>query len=803
MLPQKKPQYELLGVQNPENEQFIKFIQFDHLDIKGIIFLISPLGTCILLQILGFSYLIQFISTVLHISIITIIFATCILDQILRHDDGNKEMKKIALSIEEGAEGFFKAQYGTIFNLSLIFALLIFLVYWQKGSGELEKDEIPVGGLIIGLLEGGSFLFGAFCSGFAGFAGMWVSIKANSRVASAARTCYNKAIQLSFRGGYFAAVINIALAIFGISVLFLVIYFYCYITITDQQKLNEQIDKIPLLLIGYGFGASFVAMFAQLGGGIYTKAADVGADLIGKIENDIPEDDPRNPAVIADLVGDNVGDCAGQSADLFESITAEILSAMILGATLTHEANLHINYKVTFMLFPLVVHCLDIISSTIGMYFVRTQPGIPTKYIEDPLCIMKKGYRIAMIIGFFGFFFICHHCLNPLQHKDAWLYFGMCGLIGIIVSYLFIEVTQYYTDYHYEPVKRIAQASKTGHATNIIAGLSVGMESTGIPILIISVGVLGAYYLGEQSGIKNHQGELIGGLFGTAIATMGMFCTGVYILSMAAFGPIADNAGGIVEMSGCDEQVRQITDRLDAVGNVTKANAKGYSVGSASLASFLLFRAFIDEVNFLSPTKKILDIDITQPEIFISGLIGACTVFVFSSWALRAVGNAAQDVIKEVRRQFRENEGILQGTAQPNYKQCVEIVTKAGLREMIKPGLLSVLTPLILGITLRAINVVRMQELLPAKAICAFLMFSTCTGILQALFLNNAGGAWDNSKKYVETGELGGKGSETHKAAVTGDTVGDPCKDTAGPSIHILIKLYSTITIVMVPLFVD
>ena len=320
-------------------------------------------------------------------------------------------------------------------------------------------------------------------------------------------------------------------------------------------------------------------MFAQLGGGIFTKAADVGADLIGKIEAGIPEDDCRNPAVIADLVGDNVGDCAGQSADLFESITAEILSAMILGATLSREAGFSHQHKVCFMLFPLVVHCLDILSSTVGMFFVRTNPGLPgydAVYgaLEDPTAIMKRAYKISMIVGAIGFFFICHQFLNPPKYPEAWFIFALCGLIGMAVAMLFIEVTQYYTDYNHEPVRSIALASRTGHATNIIQGLSVGMESTGLPVIIISVGVLSAYYLGEFTGIKNDEGHLVGGLFGTAIATMGMFCTGVYILSMSGFGPIADNAGGIAEMSGQPEEVRQITDLLDAVGNVTKANAK-------------------------------------------------------------------------------------------------------------------------------------------------------------------------------------------------------------------------------------
>jgi len=481
---------------------------------------------------------------------------------------------------------------------------------------------------------------------------------------------------------------------------------------------------------------------------------------------------------------------------------------MILGATLAHEAKFTQHEKVTFMLFPLTVHCLDIFASTIGMLFVRTRKGLPEYNpvygnLEDPLEIMKKGYRISMIIGVIGLGVICKFYLDASEsgHSGTWIKYAMCGAIGIIVSYLVVLITQYYTDYNYSPVKTIVFGSKTGSATNIIAGISVGLESTGLSVITISTSIIIAYYLGESVGIKNADGENIGGLFGTAIATMGMFTTGVYVLSMSGFGPIADNAGGIVEMSQQPQKVREITDKLDAVGNVTKANAKGYSVGSASLACFLLFSAFIDEVNFISPIK-IKVVDITTPEVFIGGLLGSTCVFVFSSWAISAVGNAAQDVIREVRRQFRENPEILEGTQDPNYKQCVEIVARAGLREMIKPGLLSILAPIVVGCAFKVIGIYQEKELLGAKVISAFLMFATSTGILMAIFFNNAGGAWDNAKKFIETGAIGGKGSESHKAAVVGDTVGDPCKDTAGPSIHILIKLLSTITLVLAPIFI-
>ena len=618
---------------------------------------------------------------------------------------------------------------------------------------------------------------------------------------------------LCFNGGLFAALINVALAIFGISTMFLSIYFLIYIS--DPTLYHIPYDKIPLLMVGFGFGASFVAMFAQLGGGIYTKAADVGADLIGKIEMDIHEDDARNPAVIADLVGDNVGDCAGQAADLFESISAEIISAMILGCTLSDKINIDSNdIKAGFIIFPLIIHCIDIVISVIGANFVRTKPGMPTggtDYldIEDPLDVMLKGYKVTVFLGFFSVLFATYSLLNIPTYYNisknmnhySWVYFAGCALIGLLDSYLFLRVTQIYTDYNYPHVKSIAIASQTGHATNIISGLSVGFESTTLPVIIIAVSLIGSYNLGLKTNIVDEGHSHLAGLYGTAVATMGMFVSGVFILSMSGFGPIADNAGGIIEMSLNDDSVRTITDKLDAVGNVTKANTKGYSVGTASLACFLLFSAYMDEISLLIK-QDFKIVDIAQVEVFVAGLLGSATVFLFSSLAMAAVGTAAQAVIKEVRSQIKADENILTGRSKPNYKQCVSIVTQAGLKEMIKPGLLSVLSPLVIGLIFKYIGYLKKKPLLGAQAVSAFLMFSTSTGILMALFLNNAGGAWDNAKKYIETGALGGKGSETHKSAVTGDTVGDPCKDTVGPSLHILIKLVSTITLVLAPLLV-
>jgi H(+)-translocating pyrophosphatase len=625
--------------------------------------------------------------------------------------------------------------------------------------------------------------------------------------------CYNDALVLCFNGGLFGAIVNVALAIFGITSLFLGIYFVMYLS--GDSNLELPYDKIPLLLVGFGFGASFVAMFAQLGGGIYTKAADVGADLIGKIEMELAEDDERNPAVIADLVGDNVGDCAGQAADLFESISAEILSAMILGCSLSDKVYTQYSSdaKVGFILFPLIIHCLDITVSIIGAKFVKTRPGLPMggsdyQSIEDPLAVMKKGYKVSVTLGFLGIIVLSYILLNVPSVSDSsdgsnysWLYFAACACIGLIDSYLFIIITQIYTDYNYPSVKSIAMASQTGHATNIISGLSVGLESTAIPVLLISFSLISSYNLGQQANIVDEHYSYLGGLYGTAVATMGMFVSGVFILAMSGFGPIADNAGGIIEMSLSDESVRIITDRLDAVGNITKANTKGYSVGTASLACFLLFSAFMDEITLIE-NKEFHTVDIAQVEVFIAGILGSGVVFLFSSLALSAVGIAAQAVIKEVKHQIRNDEGILRRTSKPNYKQCVAIVTEAGLKQMILPGLLAVLSPVVVGIFFKYLGHLRKKPMLGPQCVASFLMFSTATGILMALFFNNAGGAWDNAKKYIETGCLGGKHSDTHKAAVTGDTVGDPCKDTAGPSIHILIKLVSTISLVLAPIFV-
>lgn len=486
-----------------------------------------------------------------NFSILFIVISGWMLCEILNKDVGPKAMQDIAEVIREGSEGFFLTQYGTIFKYAFLTSIGLFFMYAMRdipASSKLNEYFSPVS---MAFLTSLSFLFGSVASAMSGYAGIWVSVRANLRVAAAARKCYNDAIQICFRGGAFAAIINVALAIFGISSLFLLFEFYFYI----QGAQNPPIEEIPVLLVGFGFGASFVAMFAQLGGGIYTKAADVGADLIGKVEIGIPEDDPRNPAVVADLVGDNVGDCAGQCADLFESISAEIISAMILGGVMAEKAGLDFEYKAGFILFPLLVHTLDLMVSTIGVFFVKTKPGLPSLKpdygeLEDPLDILKRGYYVSLGLALVGLFYICKTFLFVPKHPNAYLFFFGCACVGVIVSFLYVLMTQYYTDYTFGPVQSIAASSQMGHATNIITGLSVGLESTGMPVIVISIAIISAYYMGEGTGIVDQDGNLLAGLYATAIATMGMFASGVYVLSMSGFGPIADNAGGIVEMSG-------------------------------------------------------------------------------------------------------------------------------------------------------------------------------------------------------------------------------------------------------------
>jgi len=671
------------------------------------------------------------------ISLLSLIFVYYLVVKLLKQDMGTEKMKEIHLAIKSGSGAFLKRQYKTIGIMAIILAI-VFLVSYSMFSTK---------GLNEGINVAISFLVGATCSAIAGLIGMWISVRANVRTASAAQRSFSESLQTSFQAGAAPGISITALSLIGISVLYLI-----------HLHLGTPEKEIPQMITGFGFGASLVALFAQLGGGIYTKAADVGADLVGKIEQGIPEDDPRNPAVIADLVGDNVGDCAGRGADLFESTAAENIGAMILGVALYPK------FGISGILFPLILRAFGMLCSIIGILFVKAKED------EHPLTALNRGYFVTSLLATGAFYFVTMQMLKEI-------YFFYAGLVGIIASLAFVYITQYYTESKYKPIKDIVASSKTGHATNIIAGLSVGFESTGLTVLTIIISLILAYNFGTATGIDH------GGLYGTAVATMGMLSTAAYILAMDNFGPITDNAGGIVEMSGADESVRKRTDKLDAAGNTTKALTKGYAMGSAALASFLLFFSYLEEAG-------IKVVDLAKIEVFVGAMIGAALIFFFSAFSMKAVGKAAGDIVQEVRRQFKEKPGIMQGTDKPDYAKCVDITTKAALKQMVMPGLLAVVIPIAVGLIFRA------------EALGGLIMIGTIVGVLLATVMNNAGGAWDNAKKYIETGVEGGKGSFVHAAAVTGDTVGDPFKDTAGPSLHVLVKLLGTLSLALVALFV-
>ena len=720
------------------------------------------------------------LTLILGISVLGLLFALYLMRNVLKRDTGTEKMREISDAIKSGAQAFLRRQYRTIIYLAVALACIIYILYAFVRAHQANDPALPAQ---LAMWTTLSFVLGALCSAAAGYMGMWVAIRSNIRTAAGATHSMNSALQPALRGGAVSGFFVVALSLLGVAGLF---------ALVQYAGVTQDTGKIPLLIVGYGFGASFVALFAQLGGGIYTKAADVGADLVGKVEAGIPEDDPRNPAVIADLVGDNVGDCAGRGADLFESTAAENIGAMILAAGL-YAAN-----KDTFaahglplagiIMFPLVARAFGIIASAIGILAVKVNDT------EDPMKALNRGFYVTALIAMGGFYAASRWLLGP----DYYFHFFLCGLIGVLTSAAFVILTIYYTDYKYRPVLSIARASQTGPATNIISGVAVGMESTGYPVLVIAAAIVGAYFLGSSSGLEH------AGLFGTAVATMGMLATAAYVLAMDTFGPITDNAGGIVEMSQQPKEVRDRTDRLDAVGNTTKALTKGYAVGSAALAAFLLFSAYMDEVKSYMPSFAGV-INLNKPEVFVGAMLGAVLVFLFSSLAIKAVGKAAQAIINNVREQFKNDPGIMLGTSKPDYGQCVDIATKSALREMVAPGLLTVGLPIAVGLVFRWIYELSGRPAYGAsgaEVVGGMLMVGTITGILMALFLNNSGGAWDNAKKYIETGAFGGKRSETHKAAVVGDTVGDPFKDTAGPSLHVLVKLLSTITLVLAPLFI-
>jgi K(+)-stimulated pyrophosphate-energized sodium pump len=726
-----------------------------------------------------------------------IAFALYLASDVLRRDKGPQAMQDVADTIREGADAFVKRQYTTIGMLALVGAVLIGIVIYLVETPDVA-DVPELAGAPIAIMTAVAFLVGAACSMASGIIGMYISVRSNVRTAAAAQRSLVEAVQVAMRGGAVSGFLVVALSLLGVWGIFT-----AYETLIGDVTIAEA----PFLIVGFGFGASFVALFAQLGGGIYTKAADVGADLVGKVEAGIPEDDPRNAGVVADLVGDNVGDCAGRGADLFESTAAENIGAMILGVAaflIAQEAGWP--NPEGWIFFPLVVRAFGLLATIVAMFFIR---GSET---ENPMNILNRGYWVTTLLSVIGLFITTNLMMDTggatgANGWPAWVWFFGAGLVGLATSVAFVYITQYYTAGTFRPVREIAEASKTGPATNIISGTAVGFETTAVTAITIGIALIASHWLGQQAGLLTADGRDVGGIFGTAVATMGMLMTTAYILAMDTFGPITDNAGGVAQFSRADASAREITDRLDAVGNTTKALTKGYAIASASLAAFLLFSAYIDKVNLILGNQiengtraagTLLEaVNLADVSVFVAALIGAMLVYFFSSLAIRAVGKTAQSIIVEVRRQFREMPGIMDYTQRPDYARVVDITTRAALREMVAPGLVAVATPIAVGL------------LLGHEAVAGMLMVGTIAGVMLATVLNNGGGAWDNAKKYIEAGHLTdengvvlGKGTDAHAAAVVGDTVGDPFKDTAGPSLHVLVKLLATITLVLAPLFI-
>ena len=725
-----------------------------------------------------------------------VLFAGYLARDVLSRDQGTPAMQDVAGTIYEGAVAFIRRQYRTIALLALGGAVVIAVVIGLvEGKSVADTD---IFGTELGIRTGIAFLVGAACSMASGIIGMFISVKSNLRTAAAARHSLVGAVTVAMRGGAVSGFLVVALSLLGVWGIFA-----AFGGLNGGQATHDA----PFLIVGFGFGASFVALFAQLGGGIYTKAADVGADLVGKVEAGIPEDDPRNAGVIADLVGDNVGDCAGRGADLFESTAAENIGAMILGvAVYAIAVAAGWPNPTAWIFFPLVVRGFGLLGTILSVaFFIRGRED------ENPMNILNRGYWATTIFSVIGMG-ICTFVMMDTGGQlgangiPAWVWFFGCGIIGLATSVAFVYITQYYTAGTFRPVREIAEASRTGPATNIISGTAVGFETTAVTAITIAIALFVSHFLGERAGIVTPDGRNVGGIFGTAVATMGMLMTTAYILAMDTFGPITDNAGGIAQFARAEESARHITDSLDAVGNTTKALTKGYAIASASLAAFLLFNAYIDKVNLIlgrqiadgkQGVQLLTSVDLANVSVFIAALIGAMLVFFFSSLAIRAVGTTAQAIIVEVRRQFREMPGIMDYTQRPDYARVVDITTRAALRQMVLPGVVAVATPIIVGL------------LLGYQAIAGLLMVGTISGVLLATVLNNGGGAWDNAKKYIEAGNLKdaagnvlGKGTDAHAAAVVGDTVGDPFKDTAGPSLHVLVKLLATITLVLAPLFI-